>query len=1425
MAFITNNLSKTQALLSQYSSCTVEEQTLLRVLAVIYQDVSQSVLNSWLTELVAMKAFAINTIAPALNPKVRAKLKQKGLLNVSHNGVAVNEHIAHPLMLLCAKNDELAKIYRYLHKQLPIFPTSNWSYQTQIQRVRQIRLHFYLKQFDELQMLLEPDKRLPDFDSGDCLIRLCFQPYSRSFFSTLPSFIQYQAFNRLFSQSREQQTSSLDALAMLRVLHAEEQCSDSITLLLAEQELYVGELQPAQQLLATLPVSAQSLALSGWLAFMQGQLAASVTLFEQCIVAKNTIKRRKRQCIAGTPGLFYALALLTLGYQDQPEKWGQLKVELSNILADRTRSKMDKMPFRALEKLLCIFSGQKADIELYQFDYYYYDEDYTFILSVVMDALCLLWQKQTVPQQYLSELTAYFTKAAAMEHSWLAMVCGQILLAGDAADATVNKYVAKHKRKSIDILALIQPKSQWLQALDQLIALDASGLPEASGVDVGEKAMRLVWWITGTHYHRLEAREQKRGKKAWSKGRVVALSKLCNDAEQYDYLSDADRRIISHIEREVEKNYYGYSGREYFTLSGYSALKACIDHPLVYLSDNIAQALEIVEAEPELVITETTAGYKIFMPELPSITEGEADNIYHFSQLTPGRFRLVGYNQKHRQIAQIVSEKGLTIPKNAKDKVMRSLKAIAPLLNIQTDIAGIGEAETGIEQIEPDQRLYINVQPSNGGLQMECHVQPLGEQGPSLLPGNGNSMVVSQIDGKRLSTQRKLKNEQTAFDQLLTACPLFTYMSDHVLQLDDLDEALQCLEQLHLIQDANKDTENKDTENKKTKNLPTIIVQWPKGKAFKLSSPVNNEQMKVSVKQQKDWFALEGELQVNAGEVMALKDLLVLMQGSPSRFIPLGDNKFLALTEQLKQQLMDISGVTNDGAFHSLAAPVVDDAIQGMRLTSNKAWKDQMARLKASFSLEPKIPPTLQADLRDYQKDGYAWASRLAHWGGGACLADDMGLGKTLQALAVILARAAQGPTLVLAPTSVCFNWQDEALRFAPTLSVKLLGAGNKAARGKLLDEAGPFDVIVCSYGLLQTEGKRLTAINWHTVVADEAQAIKNPQAKRSQMAMKLTSDFSMITTGTPIENNLTELWSLFNFINPGLLGNKKSFDERFASVIENADKGDSKAKEASQALRKLISPFILRRLKTDVLTELPSRTEINLHVELSEEEKVFYEALRQTAVEKMLASDDKAGHKRIKVLAEIMKLRRACCHPSLVVEGSPIAGSKLKVFDGLIDELILGGHKALVFSQFVGHLAIMREHLTNKGISFQYLDGSTSAPKRKKAVNAFQAGEGDLFLISLKAGGAGLNLTAADYVIHMDPWWNPAVEDQASDRAHRMGQTRPVTIYRLITQNTIEDKIVALHQQKRDLANSLLEGTDSSGNINYDDMMNLLRT
>ena len=296
------------------------------------------------------------------------------------------------------------------------------------------------------------------------------------------------------------------------------------------------------------------------------------------------------------------------------------------------------------------------------------------------------------------------------------------------------------------------------------------------------------------------------------------------------------------------------------------------------------------------------------------------------------------------------------------------------------------------------------------------------------------------------------------------------------------------------------------------------------------------------------------------------------------------------------------------------------------------------------------------------------------------------------------------------------------------------------------------------------------------------------------------------------------ELWNLFNFINPGLLGSLSKFNERYAQPIEN-----NQDHVVQQRLKKLLRPFILRRLKNDVLTELPPRTEVTLHIELSADERSFYEALRRNAMQAIANASKEQGNPQLKVLAEIMKLRRACCHPRLVMPESLLNSSKLQAFEELVDELLENNHKALVFSQFVGHLSLIRERLDQKGIGYHYLDGSTPVPERKKAMNAFQAGEGDLFLISLKAGGTGLNLTAADYVIHMDPWWNPAVEDQASDRAHRMGQKRPVTIYRLVAKDTIEDKIVDLHKHKRDLANSLLEGGEVSGKMSVQDMMALL--
>jgi SNF2 family DNA or RNA helicase len=499
------------------------------------------------------------------------------------------------------------------------------------------------------------------------------------------------------------------------------------------------------------------------------------------------------------------------------------------------------------------------------------------------------------------------------------------------------------------------------------------------------------------------------------------------------------------------------------------------------------------------------------------------------------------------------------------------------------------------------------------------------------------------------------------------------------------------------------------------------------------------------------------------------------------------------------------------------AIALEDFANEAGDLQTDREWKSQVSKLKRIRNTTHDVPPNLQAELRDYQQEGFRWLMRLAEWGVGACLADDMGLGKTVQALGVLLARAAKGPALVVAPTSVCNNWYSECQRFAPDLRPIYY-------RGKDREEILPGlqsgDLLVVTYGLLQQDIEVFQKLKWSTVILDEAQAIKNFAAKRTQAAYELQGEFRMITTGTPIENNLIELWSLFRFLNPGLLLSRKNFTERFAAPIERDN-----SERARQQLKKLVYPFVLRRTKNQVLQELPPRTEITLTVGLSDEEMALYEAIRRQAVERIEGLVEQGENKHIEVLAEITRLRLAACHPKLVMPDSQLESSKLQAFAELVTELRENRHRALVFSQFVKHLDKIRAWLDAEKIPYQYLDGSTPPEQRKERVDAFQNNQGEIFLISLKAGGFGLNLTAADYVIHMDPWWNPAVEDQASDRAHRIGQQRPVTVYRLVAENTIEEKIVRLHQHKRDLADSLLEGSDMSGKLTTKELLAMLQS
>jgi superfamily II DNA or RNA helicase len=449
------------------------------------------------------------------------------------------------------------------------------------------------------------------------------------------------------------------------------------------------------------------------------------------------------------------------------------------------------------------------------------------------------------------------------------------------------------------------------------------------------------------------------------------------------------------------------------------------------------------------------------------------------------------------------------------------------------------------------------------------------------------------------------------------------------------------------------------------------------------------------------------------------------------------------------------------------------------------------------------LPADLRATLRSYQRRGVDWLFGLREAGLGGLLADDMGLGKTLQALCAL-----RGRTLVVAPTSVLHNWAAEITRFRPALRHALYHGPDRR-----LDASA--DVTLTSYAILRLDAQTLAEPHWDTIVLDEAQAIKNPESQVARAAFAMRGDFRLALTGTPVENRLEELWSQLHFANPGLLGTRRDFAERYAGPIAAGDR------ETAAHLRARIAPFLLRRLKREVAPELPPRTESVLHVVLDAEERRVYEAIR-AATRREVLERLAAGGGVLKALEALLRLRQAACHSALVPGQHAPQSSKLTLLLENLEEALSEGHRALVFSQWTSLLDLVEPVLVRAGIGFTRLDGSTR--DRAAVVEHFQSEGGPpVMLLSLKAGGVGLNLTAADCVFVLDPWWNPAVEDQAADRAHRIGQQRPVMVYRLVSEETVEERILALQARKRELAEIAVGAASGGAILSREELLDLL--
>ncbi len=452
---------------------------------------------------------------------------------------------------------------------------------------------------------------------------------------------------------------------------------------------------------------------------------------------------------------------------------------------------------------------------------------------------------------------------------------------------------------------------------------------------------------------------------------------------------------------------------------------------------------------------------------------------------------------------------------------------------------------------------------------------------------------------------------------------------------------------------------------------------------------------------------------------------------------------------------------------------------------------------------QASLPEDLSASLRGYQRRGVDWLCALRDAGFGALLADDMGLGKTIQALCAL-----RGRTLVVAPTSVLFNWRNEIERFRPGLTTSTYHGASR----RLDPDA---DVTLTTYALLRIDAEILCAEHWDTVILDEAQKIKNPDSQVARAAYRLQADFPMALTGTPVENRLEELWSQIHFTQRGLLGGRRDFNERYERPIGEGDA------QVTARLRARIAPFVLRRLKQDVASELPPRTDIVIHVELDPEEQRIYDAIRAATRDDVVRQLESGGSV-LGALEALLRLRQASCHPALVPGQTARTSSKLTVLREMLDEVVAEDHKALVFSQWTSLLDLVEPELREAGLAFGRLDGRTR--DRAGVIGSFQDENGPpVLLVSLTAGGVGINLTAADHVFILDPWWNPAVEDQAADRAHRIGQDRPVMVYRLVAQGSVEEKILALQEKKRELAEAALGGRERAAGVTRQDLLALL--
>ena len=939
-----------------------------------------------------------------------------------------------------------------------------------------------------------------------------------------------------------------------------------------------------------------------------------------------------------------------------------------------------------------------------------------------------------------------------------------------AGDLIEDQLLYKHRplatflKTDKSIFDIIDEEEALNKTVKRLIWLLAYGLSSAN----------TEAWIE------IEPALQEKGKSGtWKTPELLAWNRLA-DPEVRSLLESNDKRVIKLLRNTKET-----LGLEY-SLPENDALRLLCGAENVYWQEEPLQKLMFEEISPVIEYSEENS-QKFFKWKAPS-TPGSL----HIEEIDDNVFEVCVLNKSLAKLKK-ESQTALAI-NNTKEELISFFKKMPENLIIEGD-ENFTESNTEKYKTETIARVI----PSSG---KNYKIQLLAAcSGMTSIPGEGRRILSLKRESQNIVWERDRKLEIHNAHQISEQSGLD--FEECILPFEwELSEPKKLLSVLESL-----------------KNDKSVQLQWPRGGRIKVSSSKGGR-IQVKASDKKDWFKIEGEIVFDKRSIK-LSEVIKSFKGN-SRFVELSKNEFLALSKELMNGLNSILPLTDQRdeclELHSVLSNTLSQRLKELPLDVEEEFifRECVTRMIYSKRLSTDLPDGFHAELRPYQEQGYKWLLRMLSSGIGVCLADDMGLGKTIQTLSLLLKLKEQGPSLIVAPTSLCHNWSSESEKFTPGLNIKFYRGPD---RSDLLRSLESGDVLITSYGLILQDIDFLKDIYWNVVVLDEAQMVKNSGTLRSKSIKLLQSKSRVALSGTPVENHVGELWNIFDFLNPGFLGTRSYFQENYALPIEKKIPGKL------HKLKEKVKPFILRRLKKNVLKDLPDSQESILYVDLNQEEQEIYKANKYLVAKKLNKSKKEKRQKRnkIEILAEITRLRKMTSNFELseVYDG---ISSKTEAVMTKVEELVENDHQALLFSQFTSHLDILEENFKKQGLSYSRLDGSMSTGLRNKAVERFNSGDCNLMLISLKAGGYGLNLTAADFVLHLDPWWNPAVEEQASARAIRIGQKKKVNVIRFISASTIEDEIVKLHSHKKNITEDLLSGTGAAAKMSIEDLLNLLK-